>query len=506
MTVVVDSCADVNLETLRRVALEGEGVRLSDRVVGHIAAVHRRFQDHVESHADGFIYMVTAGAGPDAKSHYSLEQARERRRRRQPFLGLSFGGDSLPQYVSRATIFAGISMLVSGHSATHPARAQAIVEMLDRELPRLPTRGLVAAGELMSNFVLQSRSSVTIADEGFSAGTGNGSPASSAMAALAALFARRRLELSEVVFALSIEAIRAPLSHYHPALKELWKDPFAALALDRLGELLDGAAVIRRSTAAPASYRILPRVLGQARRALATLEEVATVALAQGVPNPAFIFDPLPGPEMSDQARQDGESRPEATVSNGSFHNSSVAPAIDSMAASWVEFGAIAQRHAVKLHKGGVSQLPDRLLPPGTDYVTGYSTTYLEYVPNQAVEEMRRLLQPTLLSPAETAASEQDDVAITAPVAFVAEREVSSRLDEVLAVLAVVCSQAIHLTGCSVAPRLETPLELIRELVAPVESRRQLGQECGRLAGAISAAIEHGGAELSDLAATKIGT
>ncbi|MHB1884184.1 MAG: aromatic amino acid lyase [Acidimicrobiales bacterium] len=505
MTVVVDTCADVNLETLRRVALEGERVRLSDRAAGHIAAVHTRFQDHVATHADGFIYMVTAGAGPDAKSHYSLEQARERRRR-QPFLGLSFGGANLPQYVSRAAIFAGISMLVSGHSATHPARAQAMVEMLDGELPRLPTRGLVAAGELMSNFVLQTRSSLSIADEGFSAGTGNGSPASSAMAGLAALFARRRLELSEVVFALSIEAIRAPLSAYHPALKELWKDPFAALALDRLGDLLDGASLTRRNGTAPASYRVLPRLLGQARRSLATLEAVATVALSQGVSNPAFIFAPLPAAGEPVQARRDGPVGQETTVSNGSYHNSSAAPAIDSMSASWVELGAIAHRHAVKLHKGGVSQLPDRLLPPGTDYVTGYSTTYLEYVPNQALEEMRRLAQPTLLSPAETAASEQDDVAITAPVAFVAEREVSSRLDEVLAVLAVICSQAIHLTGFAVAPRLETLLDFVRDVVAPVESRRQLGQECGRLAGAISAAIEHGGPELSRLSATRLDT
>ena len=486
MTVEVDSRADLDLETLRRVALEGEGVRLSDGAWGRVAAAHDSFQVFVAEHQDSFIYMVTAGAGPDAARRYSLDQARERRRRMRPFLGLSFGGGELPEYVSRATMFASIAALLAGTSATHPERVRAIVESLDGPLPRLPARGLVAAGELMPRFVLRPDKDLEIADEGFSAGTRNGAPAASAMAGLTAIFARRRLQVSEAVLALSVEGCRASLDAYHPALKELWGDPHDAAALDRLGALLDGADPERHPGLAPLSYRALPRLLGQSRRALVSLEDVATTGLREAGNNPSYIWD---GPYEA------------ATVSTGAYHNADAAPAIDAVGASWVDLAAVAHRHTVKLHKGGVSGLPDRLLPPGTDYTSAFSTTYLEYTPNQALSEMRRLARSTLLSPAEVAASEQDDLAITAPIAFVAEREVGARLDEVLAVLAVAASQALHVGGTKVAPALEGLLDLVRSVVPPVESRRQLGEECGRLAATISAAVEAGGDELEALAA-----
>jgi histidine ammonia-lyase len=231
---------------------------------------------------------------------------------------------------------------------------------------------------------------------------------------------------------------------------------------------------------APASYRIVPRLLGQTRRALSLLEEVAESALGETASNPTFVHG------------TGNVTRNEAVISTGAFHNATAAPAIDSVAASWADLALVAHRHVVKLHRGAVSGLPDRLLPPGTYATTAHSTTYLEYVPNQAVEEMRRLVRPTLLAAGEVAASSQDDVAVTAPVAYLAEREVATRLDEVLAVLAVTCSQALHVTGRRPSPRLAELVGFVRSFVPQVESRRELGAECGRLAEAFSAAIEGG--------------
>ncbi len=479
MTVLIDRPADVNLDSLRRVALGGEGVRLSARALEVMAAAHAAFQEHVARHEHSAIYMVTTGAGPDAGRRYGLEEAQARRRRPRPFLGLSFGGGTLPEYVSRATVLASLPMLVSGATAAHPARALSIASSLDGPLARLPARGLVAAGELMPRFILRTGGPEGIfPGEGFSAGLGNGSPASHAMAGLTAIFARRRVDLVEGCLALSIEAFRAPLDACDARLGELWRDPFASAALEALASWLEDTGGERRQRSAPAAYRILPRLLGQARRAVWGLEEVATCGLRSVVSNPTFL---LP----TGQAEAD-------VLSTGGFHDAAAAPAVDAVSAAWVDLAAVAQRHIVKLHRGAVSGLPDRLLPPGTDYTTGHSTTYLEYVPNQAVEEMRRLAQPTLLSPAEVAASEQDDVAITAPIAFLSEREVAARLDEVLAVLAATCSQALHVTGRDVSPKLRDVLAFVRAHIQPIESRRPLGEECGRLAAAFAAAVEQG--------------
>jgi len=160
------------------------------------------------------------------------------------------------------------------------------------------------------------------------------------------------------------------------------------------------------------------------------------------------------------------------------------------VAASWVDLASLMQRHLVKMHKGEVSQLPDRLLPPGTDYTTGYSTTYLEYVVNDFVEEMRRLAQPTTLAAAEVSASEQDDVAIPTPLAFTMERRVAECFDNMMAVAAVVASQALHATDRPAQPPLRRFLACVREIVPPVTSSRKLGQECQRLADALHAAVE----------------
>ncbi|TIX65550.1 MAG: histidine ammonia-lyase, partial [Mesorhizobium sp.] len=68
--------------------------------------------------------------------------------------------------------------------------------------------------------------------------------------------------------------------HYDAALDGLWGDEHEAAALQGLREYLTGAGDGRRNYQAPVSYRIVPRVLGQAHRALSGAERAATVSLA----------------------------------------------------------------------------------------------------------------------------------------------------------------------------------------------------------------------------------
>lgn len=478
MTVVVESRADFTLDTLRRVALAGETVRLAPRALECIGSAHRAFQRLVHHSEGAFLYGITSGYGPDAHRRYTLAEAKERLNRPVPWKGLSFGGGDLPEYVSRGAVFAALAPVVEGHTGAHPARAGQLAALLDGSLPRLPSLGLSAAGELLPRFVLFP-DGTRAPGEGFSAGWLNGSQTQAAMAGLGTIFARSRLEAAEQILALSVEAFQAPLDAYDPALADLWGDPDEAAALHRMGELLRGAGSPRRPYQAPVSYRILPRVLGQARRAVAELERSAGAALQTVGCNPVYL-PPSAGHPLG------------RVLSTGGFHDHLVPGALDAVAASWVDIASLAHRHVVKLHKGRVSLLPDRLLPEGTDYTTGRSTTYLEYVPNDFLQEMRRLAQPSLLGTDEVAASDQDDVAIGGPRAFRAERQVASLLDATLAVLAVTCSQALHVTDRWPAPALRGLLEQVRSVVPPVESIRPLGQECQRLADTFGEAIGTG--------------
>ena len=219
-------------------------------------------------------------------------------------------------------------------------------------------------------------------------------------------------------------------------------------------------------------------MLGQARRAVAALEEVALGALRSSGANPTFL--PAEGRQRARSA------------STGFFHDSQVPQALDQIAASWVDLSALAHRHAVKLHRGAVSHLPDRLLPGDGDLWSGASTTYLEFVPNDFLEEMRRLAQPTLLSAAEPGASLQDDISSTAFPAWRAETRVSLLHDRVLAVLAAVASQALHVRGEPVPPGLRRFLAEVRMIFPPVTERRRLGDDCERLAAAFARCCDEG--------------
>ena len=471
MSLIVDCREDISLEALRKVAFGGEGVRFSEPALKQIGFAHDAFQRYVSANAGRFIYGVTSGMGPDAGKRYAPAEKRERDQRLRGSWG-PFGGPLLPEYVSRAAVFASLASVVSGHAALHPERAQAVTYLLDRPLPRLPSRGLTAAGELMPNRILLA---TLLPDWRLSAGWGFHTEPG--MAAIAAILSRRRLRLAQWVFALSVEAFRAPLDAYDPALKAVWDDPYEAQALDALNTLLEGAATERRPYQAPISYRVLPRLLGQAYRAVAALEDVAQIALRGDKCNPTYV---LP----------DAQHPLGRTLQNGGFHNATAAPALDTLVATWANLGSLAHRHAVKMHRGEVSLLPDRLLPAGTDLTTGDSTSYMEYVPTGFVEEMRRLAQPTLIPTSDIAASQQDDLAITTPLAFVNERHVAECFDATLAVLGTIASQALHVTQRAASRRVDGFLDALRSIVPPVESQRSLGDDCARLTDAFSMAVD----------------
>ena len=475
MTVVLSHPDDLTLAALERVALKGEGLRFSKEALGRIAIWHADFRAYLEAHPDRFIYGVTSGYGPEAKKRLSSAEQRARRQAGVPFFDLSFGEGHWPDSHVRAMVFALAAMTIHGGTALSTKQARAITGALRAPLPKIPRSGLTSPGEMLPLFYLY-QVIPALVDGTPQASAGNGAVGSVALAGLRALAARRRLETAEQIFALSAEAIHCPLEHFDPGLKALWGDPYEAEALDALNRWLAGAPRDRRRPfQAPVSYRILPRVLGQARRALRALEQAVGNALQGMASNPLYVTRDRPGGET--------------TLSNGGFHEALPAQALDSLMASWVDLAAIAHRHAAKLHKGPVSHLPDRLRPQDR----APSTAYLEYVPGDMVEEMRRLAQPSLLTPGEPGASDQDDVNAPGFLACRMEERVAELLDRVLAVLAASASQALAVTDRRAPKALGPCLKTIRRHFPVVAVRRALGPDAWALARAFTAAAEQSG-------------
>jgi len=478
MTVILDTRWDISLEATYRVAWRGENVRISDAAMQRITASRTSFLNLIENDPTAVIYGVTTSMGELASQRLTPEE-RDRHARLKPFPAATAFVDELPERVVRAIVLARLTNFIEGHAATTPRIAKAVAHMLDGgPMPRVAAAGQGGAGEILALYPLFAQLSTAFDLQVKERGSLiNGSPCGAALIADSALAARRRLKLALKSFALSIEAFRAPLEHYDAALEVLWGDTHEAAVLQALRSLLVGAGEGRRHYQAPVSYRIVPRVLGHAHRAVAAAEHAATVSLASISDNPVY----LPPDANHPHGR---------CISTGGYHNSMAAPALDDLAAVWADLCLLCERHSTKLLNGRASQLPDLLLvgrQPGESDGRGH----IGYVPMAAagyIELAKAAAQRTFLHGSDAGAG-QDDVASPVFHAWSKQERAGRLLDASLAMLAVVASQALHVTERPVPPALRDFTTLVRSHVPPLIEDRILGPELGRLAEAFTAEV-----------------
>jgi histidine ammonia-lyase len=473
VTVVVDARDDFTLEALRRVSVDGEDVVIGPAALRVMGEARAGFEDLLRSNRGGFIYGVTTRPGVEVGTTIPPEEQRDYALRFRG-VGRGFGRDYLDERVVRGIVFARLADFVGGHAKVRPEVAQRVADLLNGPLPRVPLDGQGGAGEILPLMhVMAAVDGDLVEGEGMA--LLNGSPCATALAADVALHAGHRLSLAEAIFALSIEAYRAPLDAYDEALDDLWGDEAETAVLRHLRGHLSGAVPSGRlAHQAPVSYRILPQILGQAQRAVGAVVRAATAALGSVTENPVYV----PADERYPSGR---------VLSNGGFHNGAAAPAIDWLTAAWADLALVAQRQVIAMHSP-TSGLPHLLSPAGfVGGASGGATNLFGWVATGLVEEARALAAPTLL-PA-TINDTQNDIASTAFGAHRNQRRAAECLDSVLAILALVASQALFVTGRHPAPPLAALLDGIRSVFPPVETdRADQGAQAGQLAGILGRA------------------
>jgi histidine ammonia-lyase len=474
VTVVVSSAEDFTLEAFRRVTVDGEDVAVGPTALQVMADARAGFEELLRSDPHGFIYGVTRRPGVEVGTAIPPEDLRDYARRFRG-TGRGFGRDHLDERVVRGIIFARLADFAGGHAKVRPVLAERVAGMLGRPLPLVPIDGQVGAGEILPLMHVMAKLDAVDLVEGEGMALLNGSPCATALVADVALHACHRLALAEAIFALSVEALRAPLETYDEALDALGGDEAEIVVLRRLRGHLRGASTSDRlAVQAPVSYRIIPRVAGQAQRAVWAVEHAATTALGSVTENPVY----LPPDDRHSHGR---------VLSTGGFHNGAAAPALNWLTASWADLALVAQRQVTAMHSS-TSGLPHLLAPAG--FVAGASggaTNLFGWVATGLVEEARALAAPTLL-PASINDS-QNDVASPIFGAYRSERRAAECLDGVLAILALVSSQALFAAGRRPAPPLAELLDGVRSAFPPVASERaDQGTEAGNLAAVLGRA------------------
>jgi histidine ammonia-lyase len=459
-TVRVWHRADITLEVIHAVAWRGASLEIAPEALALMDRCHEAFEafvaDRLRDDPQSLIYGVTSAPG-DAAAAALDPEGREGRPTRL-WTAMAFG-EALPERVVRAIVVARLANFLEGHAGVRGQTAQAVVGMLDvSDLPAVAVESNGGAGEVLALgtlfYGLSEQLSLTAKER---MALINGSPCAAALIADVALAGRRRLELAASIFALAAEVAGAPDEHYAAEFEELWGDEHEAEALRALRALLAESDRVRQRHQASVSLRILPRVLGAARRAQAAAEHAANVSLGAVTDNPVYL-PPAPGRPLG------------AVYSNGGYHNAQAVPAIDGLAFAQADLCQLAQR------------LTDHLFQsPTTAPLIGHdewTVKPLHMVQNGWAEEARAIAAPTILS---LGGFGQNDVPVLNFLAWRKATAIGRCLDAALAVLAAIASQALYADAREPPPPLRPLLTQIRGAFPPVSRPRPLGGDCERL-------------------------
>ncbi|RYI33729.1 MAG: histidine ammonia-lyase [Acetobacteraceae bacterium] len=468
--IVLSDLGDFTLEAARAVAWGGSPVSFSPTALQAMAAGRARL-DRLIADPDVTIYGVTSGYGRNAAHRLSPEDRRAHAAR-PPVTSAASWGDPLPERVSRAIVFARLANYVEGHAGISPAIAEGVAAMLDgtSALPTIPTSGQGGAGEILSlsHLFLPLARQVQAAEKDMLSLI-NGSPSATGLVTDAALAARARLNASVPIFVLAADAISAPLDHFNPVLGRYWNNRHDVWALERINALLAGAdREGRRPYQAPVTFRILPRVLGQAHRALEGAEEVAGEALAAVTDNPVLL--------PSSDEYPDGR-----VISTGGYHNIQAPMVMDQLTAAYANLALIAERMSSRLLDPRVSRLPEDLDAPGRDKLVCLPMAAAGYA-----EEARALATATLIPGSETGGYGANDIASPVFPAWTKQERSGLLLERALAALAPIALRAFEVTGRTVLPALRETAAFTRKHVPDTAGDTgPFGPQTGALAEAM---------------------
>jgi histidine ammonia-lyase len=444
MTVTLASRHDLTLAAFERVAWRGEPVAFGPAIAPRMAAARAAFLALLEDE-NATVYGVTSGFGDRATLRLSAEERAEQAREATD-RGVSFG-EPLPERVTRGIVFARLANLVDGHGAVRPVVAEAVAGMLGgADLPRVASQGNGGSGEILA---LGHLFDPMGRDLGLEPKEGNalvnGSPCAAALLADGALAAACRVGLAYEAFALSVEAFAAPLEAYDPELAGLWGDGGETTALQRLGALLQGARGGRAGHQAPVSFRILPRVLGQAERALADAQRGAGTSLSSVTDNPVFL---PPAPE-----------HPRGRVfSTGGYHNAIAPQMLHALTVVYADLCRLVERHVEALWVGPgkrQSQAVEELLSLALMVTAGWA------------EEAVAAAQPPIMP---RSGPGQNDAGAPSFLAWRRNAVAGAALESCLALLFATATQIALAEGIRLAPPLQGRYERVTA-ICPATSR-----------------------------------
>jgi histidine ammonia-lyase len=462
--VVLRSLFDMTLANAQRVAFDRAPIVVSEEARRVVTHGRLRFEQYL-LRVGGTIYGSTTAAGARARGELSQEDAKQRAQSIRSYGAVmaGLGGDTIPERCMRLVVLARLTNSMTGRGKLRPETVQSIAEMA-LEPPPVPLRTSAGSGEVIPLTWLAAPLADFPLQIGEPMGLVNGSPFATAMVCDVALTLRRRLQIAEMIFALSIEASACPATHFDPRLGDYWPDPYYQKALRRLSELLADSRRKQLTHQAPTSWRVLPNVLASAMQALDECSTAADISLRALKDNPTFLFD-------------DVEGRADTVVSSGGYHDHRSAKAIDQANSVMFDMTVLASRQIGRFLDGEGLGLPPLLgclgERAGMEYVAWGLTGPLA--------SARRAAEPTNLDLSlHDPVGNQSDIASLAIVAYGKHLDAALAWDDSLATLATISILALDFRNSPLPRALACFCEPLLNIVHAARDRTDAGGEALR--------------------------
>ena len=474
------------------VAVEGRPALLGSSGRDRAAAARAFLEAQVGDHT----YGVNTGFGRFVSESIPPEQAAELQLRllRSHACGV---GEPYPDEVVRAAMLLRANTLAKGYSGARVETIELLLEVLAAGIvPFVPSRGSVgASGDLAplahlalplvgeGEATLDGRrlsgaealeasglAPITLAaKEGLS--LINGTQFMTAMASLALVRARRIARAADVACAMSVEALQATPTSFHPAIHAARPLPGQQRSAATLRALLDGSAIVEShrwcdKVQDAYSLRCAPQVHGASRDLLDHVERTVAVELNAATDNPLVLLDE------------------ELIVSNGNFHGQPIAIGLDCIAIACAELGSISERRTERLVNPSLSDgLPPFLVAREEGLNSGFMIP--QYVAAALVSENKTLSHPASVDSIPTSAGQEDHVSMGNGAGLKA-LQVVANAERVLAIELLAGAQGVEfLAPLEPGMGVRAARSFVRTLSKRLREDRSLSADIERVASAI---------------------
>lgn len=379
----------------------------------------KRSRDLIENFVseEKTVYGVTTGVGDNSTTKVKMEEAKSLQKN-LIYSHASGVGIPLEKELVKAVMVMMIKNLSLGYSGIRLKTVEALVNLVNLDIiPKVPREGspgyliyqshiaLVLIGEGEAYFhgeLLDGETALRKAGlspislqekEGLS--LINGTVDMTAIGAIAVYDAINILKTSDVVSAISFDALKGTYYAFDKKVGEVKPHKGVKSTLSNLNKLISGSEIAEKykdfRTQDALSIRAVPQVHGTCKDTLNYVKQVVEIEMNSATDNP-LIFSP------------DNE-----TISSANCHGESIAMSLDFLAIALSEIANISERRIFRLLSTQYSELPPFLVEE-----SGINSGYMipQYVAATLVSDNKRYSQPSVVDSIPTAAGQEDHISM----------------------------------------------------------------------------------------------